>query len=123
MASLEMSRIRAGVWEGVVTAEGTQPPQLEVVHLERVLPGLEITATEDGRWQLRQPIPPEVLGDGLQTLVLRAGDAVLGDVAILAGQALDEDLRAEIALLRAELDLLKAAFRRHCAETAEAPSD
>jgi hypothetical protein len=31
---------------------------------------------------------------------------------------LEEDIRAEVSLLRAELDLLKRAFRRHCAETA-----
>jgi hypothetical protein len=30
---------------------------------------------------------------------------------------LDEDIRAEVDLLRAELDLLKRAFRRHCSET------
>jgi hypothetical protein len=30
---------------------------------------------------------------------------------------LAEDIRAEMDLLRAELDLLKQAFRRHCVET------
>jgi hypothetical protein len=31
---------------------------------------------------------------------------------------MEEDIRAELDLLRAELDLLKRAFRRHCVETA-----
>ena len=35
----------------------------------------------------------------------------------LAGEALAHDIRAEIDLLRAELDMLKRAFRRHCLET------
>jgi hypothetical protein len=32
---------------------------------------------------------------------------------------MEDDLRAEVDLLRAELDMLKRAFRRHCLETAE----
>jgi hypothetical protein len=31
---------------------------------------------------------------------------------------MEDDLRAEVDLLRAELDMLKRAFRRHCLETA-----
>ena len=31
---------------------------------------------------------------------------------LLAGEALDDDLRAEIDLLRAEIDLIKREFRR-----------
>jgi hypothetical protein len=30
---------------------------------------------------------------------------------------MEDDLRAEVDLLRAELDMLKRAFRRHCLET------
>ena len=46
------------------------------------------------------------------------GGTVLDRITLMAGAALDEDIRAEIALLRDELELLKSAFRRHCAETA-----
>lgn len=42
----------------------------------------------------------------------------LGDFSIIAGDAAGEDIRAEMALLRAELDMLKRSFRRHCRETA-----
>jgi hypothetical protein len=41
----------------------------------------------------------------------------LGDFAIIAGDAAGEDIRAEMSLLRAELDMLKRSFRRHCRET------
>ena len=47
-------------------------------------------------------------------------DAATGEPRLLrlvAGEALAHDLRAEIDLLRAELDMLKRAFRRHCLET------
>ena len=43
------------------------------------------------------------------------GDA-LAHETIIAGEVLDEDVRAEVMLLRAELDMLKRAFRRHCAD-------
>ena len=36
---------------------------------------------------------------------------------IVTGVAMEDDVRAEIDLLRAELDMLKRAFRRHCLET------
>ena len=42
---------------------------------------------------------------------------ILGDFTLMAGDAVADDLRAEVELLRAELDMLKRAFRRHCLET------
>ena len=47
-----------------------------------------------------------------------ARDAVtkICTLPLLAGEALDADLRAEIDLLRAELDLLKREFRRLATE-------
>jgi hypothetical protein len=42
---------------------------------------------------------------------------LLGSFSIVAGDALAEDIRAELSLLRAELDMLKKGFRRHCLET------
>jgi len=41
----------------------------------------------------------------------------LGSFTVIAGEALGDDIRAEMDLLRAELDMLKRAFRRHCLET------
>ena len=115
--SLEMQRIRAGRWEAVLV--GPDSTGLEVTHLERKLPGLEAKPDGAGRWRLSLPIPVEVLNDGVQTFLL--ADAPSGEVlahfSIISGVPLENDLRTEIDLLRAELDMLKRAFRRHCVES------
>ena len=36
---------------------------------------------------------------------------------MITGEPVEDDLRGEIDLLRAELDMLKRAFRRHCIDT------
>ena len=117
---LELSRIRAGRWEGLWS--GNAAPALEVVHLEQVLPGLEVAEDEKpaGHWRLSLPIPVEILSDGVQTLLIRRpeGGETLAHVTIVTGVPLEDDIRAEVDLLRAELDMLKRAFRRHCVETA-----
>jgi hypothetical protein len=113
--------LRAGVWAGVIAGPaGAPPPPLEVRHLDRLLPGVTLTALADrpGHYTLRVPVPAETLSEGVQTYLVRDGvrDVTLGSFAILAGEALEADIRAEVDLLRAELDLLKRAFRRHVAE-------
>ena len=72
-----------------------------------------------GSWAARFEIPPETLSDGVQSFLVTEADSGkrIADFTILAGEALGDDIRAEIALLRAELDMLKHAFRRHCVET------
>ncbi len=121
--TLTRTRLLEGVWEGVlsVATSGNFQPEVRVTHLEKPLEGVELRENPDGEsWALRVPIPPEALSDGVQTFLIedaRTG-ARLGSFALLAGDALDEDIRAEIDLLRAELDMLKRAFRRHCVETA-----
>ena len=112
---LTKTAIRAGVWEGVLTAEGPAPA-IEVWHLETALEGVQVQPDEttQGQFRVTVPIPAQLLFDGVQTFVVTAGDGThLDSFAIVAGAPLDHDLRAEIDLLRAELDLLKKAFRRH----------
>lgn len=112
--------LRAGVCEGVVDGPAGAAPALRATHLDRTLDGLTLTEADGhpGRWKLRLPLPADLLSDGVQTvLVADAQGTVLGSLAIAAGAPLEQDLRAEIDLLRAELDLLKRAFRRHCAES------
>lgn len=117
---LTKQRMQAGVWEGRITAEGggNVQPEVEVTHLEVAVPGVEVREVEGG-WSLRVPVPADLIADGVQTFLIRdrrTGDR-LGSFAIVAGEPLEADLRAEIDLLRAELDMLKRAFRRHCVET------
>ena len=117
---LTKTRIRAGVWEGVLTGAGNAP-RIEAQHLGQPMPGLTVTPLSDraGDHAVRLPIPADLLSDGVQTFVLRdaATDTQLAHFTIVTGVALEEDIRAEVDLMRAELDMLKRAFRRHCLET------
>ena len=71
---------------------------------------------------VRVPVPPDLLSEGVQTFLIRRKggpeEPVLTHFTIITGVAMEDDLRAEFDLLRAELDMLKRAFRRHCLETA-----
>ena len=117
--TLSQTRIRAGVWEGILTGAGAQAPKLEVLLLERPLSGVIVTPVpgREGDYQVKVPIPAEVLSEGVQTFLIRQGGQTLAHFTIITGVAMEDDLRAEIDLLRAELDMLKRAFRRHCLET------
>ena len=68
---------------------------------------------------LSVPIPPDAIADGVQTLLIidASRKEQIGHITLLAGDVLGDDIRAEMDLLRAELDMLKRAFRRHCLET------
>lgn len=120
-ATLTKTRIRAGVWEGILSGP-TTPPALTVTLLEQTLPGVQIQplSGKPGDWLVKVPIPANVLSDGVQTFVIRdaAQAETLAHFTIVTGVAMEDDIRAEIDLLRAELDMLKRAFRRHCLETA-----
>ncbi|MDA0962008.1 MAG: hypothetical protein O2898_03705 [Proteobacteria bacterium] len=119
MFELTKTRLAEGIWEGILTrSEGVGDPRLTVRHMDRTVPGLEVAPDDaKGRWRVRLPIPREAIADGVQTLVISDGDTVLADITLIAGEALADDIRAEVELLRAELDMLKRAFRRHCLET------
>jgi hypothetical protein len=117
--ALAQTRIRAGIWEGVLTCEGEAAPALEVILLERSLPDVSVVSVpgRTGEYQVKVPIPAEVLSEGVQTFLMRVGGETLAHFTIITGVAMEDDMRAEIDLLRAELDMLKRAFRRHCLET------
>ncbi|MCQ0091137.1 hypothetical protein [Roseovarius sp. M141] len=124
MSNLTLTKIRLfeGVWEGQLTHEGVSKarPDIEVTHLERPIPDVQIIESKaDGVWTLRVPIPAEVIADGVQTFLIRdrSADVILDSFTLMSGDALGYDIRSEMALLRAELDMLKRAFRRHCLET------
>ncbi len=94
--------------------------RFRVTHLETPLPDVSISpGSDEHSWSLRIPIPVEAIADGVQTILIHdaANNKKLGSVTLIAGEALGDDLRAEVDLLRAELDMLKRAFRRHCIET------
>ena len=118
-ATLTKTRIRAGVWEGVLSGPA-ETPLLEVSLLGETLAGVSVTAIPEpaGDWLVRVPIPAEALSEGVQTFLIRSGGETLAHFTVITGVAMEDDMRAEVDLLRAELDMLKRAFRRHCLETA-----
>ncbi|MEM9436518.1 MAG: hypothetical protein AAGA15_05705 [Pseudomonadota bacterium] len=115
--ALTKVRLREGVWEGVLAAK--LKPSVSVTHLDAPLADVTVEAVEDGMWRIHVPVPVTALSDGVQTFLIadKESGERLGSFAIAAGAPLAEDLRAEVDLLRAELDMLKRAFRRHCVET------
>ncbi|MFO7806384.1 MAG: hypothetical protein R6V30_12040 [Paracoccaceae bacterium] len=117
--TLTKTRLLAGVWEGVLTgASGGEPPSLAFRLRDEVLDGLTLRPEGD-RWIVHAAIPADRICDGVQTFVILDAETedVLASFALLSGEALAEDIRAEVDLLRDELDMLKRAFRRHCLET------
>ena len=117
--TLTKTKLFAGTWEGILSGvKGDTAPSLIFRHQDRDLEGLSVEKV-DGDWYVQAKIPPELIADGVQVFVI-ADEAqnILADFTLIAGEALAEDIRAEMELLREELDMLKRAFRRHCLETA-----
>jgi hypothetical protein len=118
---LTKTKLRQGIWEGLLTgtAKG-ETPKLSVVHQGVQVADVSVSGLEDGTGHaVRIPIPAEAVSDGMQTILVADAntDAQLCAITLMAGEALGDDLRVEVGLLRAELDMLKRAFRRHCLET------
>ena len=123
MSALQLTKTKMvqGVWQGIITGMGEDKPNIEVTHQETPVDGIILTHNQSAdHWTLSVPIPSSAIADGVQTLIIRDTDADtgIGHITLLAGDALGDDIRAEMDLLRAELDMLKRAFRRHCVETA-----
>lgn len=114
---IEQGRITGGVWEAVATGFGAAPV-IEALHAGRAVEGVEVrpVSGKAGRFTLRVPIPAWALNEGVQTFLIQTGGVTLAEFTLVAGQPMDADLRAELSLLRAELDLLKRAFQRHARE-------
>lgn len=113
--SLEQVRLSGGHYEGVFV--GSPDTSIEVVHGGKVvaLGKLADLPGQAGAKRVSVDLPATVLSEGVQVISLRStltGD-VLDRITLMAGEALEEDVRGELALLRDELELLKRAFRRH----------
>ena len=120
--TLTKTRFREGIWTGLLVAKvaDAAPPEIVVTLHDLPVKGVTVSETgQAGRYAIEIPVPRDALGDGVQTFLLvdANADVVLDSFTLMAGEALGEDIRAEVELLRAELDMLKRAFRRHCLET------
>ena len=123
MTDLQLTKtvMREGVWQGIVTHKAGEVPQIEVTHAGTPVPG--VTLTHDpkaGHWLLSIAVPLEAIADGMQILLITdtSTNERIGHVSLLADEVTTDGLLGEVALLRAELDMLKRAFRRHCLESA-----
>lgn len=122
MSDFESFGLRSGIWQGVLRRDAA-PGRLVLVHMgNRVAEG-HATEEPSGGWRIAVAIPPERLSDGVQTFLLLEDQAAqgeqpqpgalrLGSVTLIAGELLDDDLHAELTLMRAELELLKKELRR-----------
>lgn len=122
MSEFEDHGLSGGVWSGVLHSD-TAPARIVMTHLGRIVARADLADAGEGRWTARVDLPSHHLADGIQTFLLLAdtadgdddlqpGAERLASLSVLAGAPLDRDIRSELELLRAELDLLKREFRR-----------
>ena len=120
---LNKKHIIGGKYVGILRArgKGNPTPSLEMIHLGNVVGTVVVTpvGSDGDNWEVNAEIPKEFLMDGVQTFlfVFEGQTEILDRFSVITGEPLEEDLRAEIQLLREELDMVKRAFRRHCIET------
>lgn len=100
-----------GIWMGHV--QGETEPAVHVRYRDQILEGVTVSAADSG-WDLHIQVPTSALSDGVHCFIIldAATTEKLGEFTIIAGSPASEDLRAQIDLLRAELDMLKRSFRR-----------
>lgn len=110
----ESHGVLAGCWIGALQAD-SPPARLSVVHRGQVVAEALLREAGSGAWAVTADLPATVIENGAHSLLLVAGDDVLASVTLIAGTAAGGDLLAEVAQLRAELDLLKREFRRFAA--------
>ena len=111
------SRLRAGQWQGELHRTSAKTPAVDLyLGAERIAPVKVARGPARDTWHLSVALPAGLLSDGVQTFLIRDADdgETLAHFTIVAGEAADADMRAELDLLRAELDILKKAFRRYC---------
>jgi len=110
---LVQTRIAGGTWHGILQA-GDSPPRIDLLRAGEVLGRARLAAAGAGHWAVAADIPAGCLHDGVQTFVLADAEtgARLCAFSLVAGLPVGDDIRGEIDLLRAEVEMLKRALRR-----------
>ncbi len=114
--------LRGGIWRGMLH-RATPPGRVVLAQNGTTVARADVSTAENGAYHVSVRLPADLLTDGVQTFLLLADDGDgddaprpgaerLAQLPVVAGRALDGDLRAEIELLRAELDLVKREVRR-----------
>ncbi|RYH01971.1 hypothetical protein EU805_12355 [Salipiger sp. IMCC34102] len=117
--TLTKTTFSQGVWIGCLSGVAGEAPTLDLLLDAERLGAPVVTAEGEGIFRVQVEIPADRLSDGVQTFVITTADdgTTLATISVVCGAPLADDIRAEIDLLRGELDMLKRAFRRHCVET------
>lgn len=117
--------VQGGVWSGQLGAK-TAPARICAVLRGQVVAQGDLTPEGKGQWRVQIQLPAALISDGVHSLALIADDGTAGDppspaamhlarLSLVAGSPLADDLQAEIATLRDELELLKREFRHFAA--------
>lgn len=122
--SLTKTGFTGGVWQGELRGT-SQGAGLKVWRDGKRVDGLSVAAgaTSDV-WDVAFSVPAEALGDASAVFLFRFQGQVepLETLTLLSGAALCGDPRAELAALRAEVDLLKTVLRRGLGATDQSAS-
>lgn len=123
MIEIHRDSFENGLWSARVQGPADGQPSLAVACL--TLPEIgtsaqsipithNMTTLGPGKWRLEVPVLP--LSGGLQSYVILEAETqiVLTSFTVISDPtSIEGDLAAEVAALRAELDLLKASYRRY----------
>ena len=119
--TIETLGMTAGVWRGTLAGfDGQDAPRICVMLYDRLVTEIEpVRGENQDDWHLSFKLETEHLSSGVQTFLFVTADTkeTIGSFPIVSGDALAQDQRAEIDLLRAELDMFKRVFRQHCNDT------
>jgi len=114
---IEPTRFAEGIWWALLSQSSdlkAPPPKIDVLLQGRPIRGVRVDALDmENCYELSVPIPPEAVGFGTYMLLIveQGSSKVLSRIVLSGGDLNGEDLRAEMAELRAEIDLLKRLFR------------
>ncbi len=113
---------RSGTWTLLLGSDNLDAPSpdIRIDCADQRLSTPQVTSGDRaGTWRVSVELPASLLSEGYRTILVvdQTTEETLTHLSIWTGQGSDENVTAEIDLLRAELDMLKRAFRKHCVDT------
>ena len=114
---IEPTRFAEGIWRALLSQPSdlkAPPPKIDVLLQGCLIRDVRVDPLNmENCYELSVPIPPEAIGFGTYMLLIveQGSSKVLARIVLSGGDLNGEDLRAEMAELRAEIDLLKRLFR------------
>jgi len=116
LMKLSHAQLQNGIWTAQLT-DSPQRPALDLRIGDQKLQSFDLTELPGGKgnWDLKVELPGSLISDdtGLLTVIDLASGNVIGMLQISAGQPQPDDLAAEVARLRQELEVVKEVIRKH----------